>query len=271
MRTILGYTMRSFIAFLCLMTAIFLSTTQITNQQKDDSFILNISGRQRMLVQKIVKDILICFNLVSNQKANKKNDDVKIWKEQVLSSIKVFESTLYALKDGGKVPVDIGMTQFRECPPAVRGAINTQLEKVFIVWISLKNNIDRIIYSEFTDISAINYVINNNMKLLEEMDSAGLLMQYNAEDKVRLMAKIQAASIMVGVAIVIFSMFMTKINIVDPIKYFTEAAESMSMGDLKHELRTADKLKELSELSRSMNRLRISTIKMMERLNVERL
>ncbi|MBF0257542.1 MAG: type IV pili methyl-accepting chemotaxis transducer N-terminal domain-containing protein [Desulfamplus sp.] len=259
--------MRSFIAFLCLLTAIFISTTQITKLQRDDSLILNISGRQRMFSQKIIKEVLICFNLA----ANKKNKALDTWKEQALSTMKVFEATLYALKDGGQVPVDIGMTQFRECPPAVTAEINTQLEKVFAIWILVKNNIDRTIYSEFTDINAINYVIDNNMKLLEEIDKTCLLMQYNAEHKVRLMAQIQAVSIMVGVAIVIFSIFMIKTNIVDPIKYFTETAEAMSMGDLQHELRTSDGLKELSELSRSMNRLRISTIKVMERLNSKNL
>ncbi|MBF0412858.1 MAG: type IV pili methyl-accepting chemotaxis transducer N-terminal domain-containing protein [Desulfamplus sp.] len=262
MRTILGYTMRSFIAFLSLLTAILISTNMITRQQKDDGLILNISGIQRMLTQKMVKEALICFNLAARNRQN----DLKDWKEQLLLTMKLFESILYALKDGGKVPLNYEMTQFRQCPPAPTKEIDIQLEKVFLVWVSIKNNIDKSIYSEFTDIDAMNYVINNNIELLEEMDRGVLLMQYNAERNVKLMAQIQSVAIGAGVVIVIFSMFMIKTNIVDPINYFIKTAESMSMGKLNSELKTSG-LKEIAALSQSMNRLRISTIKMMEMLN----
>lgn len=258
MRTILGYTMRSFIAFLCLLTAILISTHMITKQQKNDGLLLNISGRQRMLTQKMVKEALICFNLA----ARNRHKDLKNWKEQLLSTMKLFESILYALKDGGKVPLNYDMTEFRQCPPAATKDIGVQLEKVFIIWISMKNNIDKSLYSEFTDIDSMNYVINNNMELLQEMDKGVLLMQYNAEHNVQLMALIQSVAVAAGVIIILFSMFMIKANIVEPIQYFTEAAESMSMGKLDYEIRTRTSgLKEIEALSKSMNRLRITTIK----------
>lgn len=262
MRTILGYTMRSFIAFLCLLTAILISTTMITKQQKDDGLLLNISGNQRMLTQKMTKEALICFNLAGKNR----QEDMEKWKEQVFSTMKVFESTLYALKDGGRVPLNFAMTEFRQCPPAATKEIDIQLEKVFSIWISIKNNIDRLLYSESTDVDAMNYLVNNNMSLLEEMDKAVLLMQYNAERKVKLMAQIQIVSIAVGIFIVIFSIIMMKINIVNPIKYITKAAEAMSISNLNYELKTSG-LREIEALAESMNRLRISTMKAMERLH----
>lgn len=262
MRTILGYIMRSFIAFLCLLTAILISTTQITKQQKDDGLILNISGRQRMLTQQMVKETLICFNLA----ARNRQSDLERLKAQVFSTMKVFESTLYALKDGGKVPLNFNMTQFRECPPAATKEIDLQLEHVFSIWISIKNNIDKLLYSGCTDVEPMNYVINNNMELMEEMDKAALLMQYNAERKVKLMAQIQVVSIVVGIIIIIFSILMIKVNIVNPLNYITEAAESMSMGNLNYDLKRSG-LKEIVALSQSMDRLRISTKKVLERLN----
>ncbi len=263
MRTILGYTMRSFIAFLCLLVAILISTNIIIQQQKDDGLILNISGRQRMLTQKMIKEALICFNL----SARDGQEDLKKWQEELLSTMELFESILYALKDGGKVPIDPQqIAQFRECPPAATQEIAIQLEKVFLVWVSIKNSLDKAIYSRFTDVDAINYLINNNIALLEAMDRGVLLMQYNAERNVKLMSQIQSVAIAVGVVIVIFSMFMIKLNIVDPINDFTQAAESISMGKLHSEIRPSG-LKEIMELSKSMDRLRISTIKMMRMIN----
>lgn len=262
MRTILGYTMRSFIAFLCLLTAIFISTTQITKQQKDDGLILNISGRQRMLTQQIIKEVLIC----SNMAARNRQVDLNKLKAEVFATIKVFESTLYALKDGGRVPINSTMAQFRECPPAATKEIDSQLEHVFSIWISIKNNIDRVLYSECTDSDAMTYVVNHNMELMQEIDKAVLLMQYNAERKVKLMAQIQIFSIAVGIMVVIFSILMIKINIVNPINYIAKAAEAMSMGNLNYDLKRGG-LKEIVELSKSMDRLRVSTVKVMERLN----
>lgn len=260
MKTILGYNMRSFIAFLCLLTAILISTNIIIKLQKDDGLILNISGIQRMLTQKMVKEGLICFNLASRNR----HDELKIWQDQLLETMHIFESTLYTLKNGGEIT--LSSHQVRQCPPAATQQISDQIEKVFLVWVSIKNNIDKVIYSKFSDIDAMNYVVNNNMELLDEMDKAVLLMQYNAEQNVKLMSQIQSFAVAAGVVIVIFSMFMIKLNIVDPIKDFIDVAESMSMGRLHSELRTSG-LKEIVELSQSMNRLRISTIKMMQMLN----
>ena len=262
MRTILGYNMRSFVAFICLLAAILVSTNIIIKKQKDDGLLLNVSGRQRMLTQQMVKEVLICFNIA----VRNKQDELEVWKKKLLSTMELFQSILYALEDGGKVPVNLPMSEFRECPPPATKEIADQIAKVFFIWVSIKNNIDKAIYSEFSDIDSMNYIINNNMSLLEEIDKAVLLMQYNAERKVKLMSQIQTVAIGAGVIIVIFSIVMIKRNIVDPIQDFTEAAESMSMGKLDYKLKSSD-LKEIAALSQSMNRLRISTIKIMEMIN----
>ena len=61
---------------------------------------INLLGRQRMLSQKMTKEILLFID-----------DNTK--KEQVLKSMSVFDKTLYALKDGGDAPMDLDQKSFR--------------------------------------------------------------------------------------------------------------------------------------------------------------
>ena len=64
-----------------------------------DAIRINLSGRQRMLSQKMTKEILL-YNLGV------------VSKDAVLSTVKVFDTTLIALKDGGNAPLDLSMTEF---------------------------------------------------------------------------------------------------------------------------------------------------------------
>jgi methyl-accepting chemotaxis protein len=259
MNTILGRTTLSFLAFICLLAAILASTILVTNQQKDDGLIVNLSGRQRMLSQKMTKETLIFFNLAGRGA----DAELAIWKEQVLSTIKVFHVTLNALKDGGAAPLNLSMSKHRDVPPAATSEIREQLEKVVFLWKPIQTNIQHVLETNGQDLSAMNYVIDNNVALLQAMDRAVFLMQYNAERKVALMVKIQAVAIGFGALIVILSLLLLRKSVVKPIGTLIQAADLMSKGDLQREILSSG-MKEIADLSRSLNRMRVSLIKMME-------
>ncbi|RLA93945.1 MAG: hypothetical protein DRG83_20310, partial [Deltaproteobacteria bacterium] len=42
-----------------IIVGMFLITWYVTNQQKDDGLVINLAGRQRMLTQKLTKEILM--------------------------------------------------------------------------------------------------------------------------------------------------------------------------------------------------------------------
>jgi len=156
--------------------------------QKYDSVRINLSGRQRMLSQKMTKEILLYnFGGVS--------------KDAVLSTVKVFDTTLIALKDGGDAPLDLSMTEFEAIPEMENKETKDQLEKVMSSWSTFKQKIESVL--ENNDSSSMNYIIDNNTKLLNEVDAAVAMMQHNAEEKITRLYWIVALGILVSVLILI--------------------------------------------------------------------
>lgn len=262
MQTILGRTIISFLAFIFLLVGILVTTLLVTNQQKDDGLIVNLSGRQRMLTQKMSKETLTYYK-IANQENPSRRDLIK-WADQVGMTMKVFETTLMALKDGGPAPLDLKMTKFRDCPPAETAEIRDQLERVITLWEPVKTNINKVIASKGKDSWAMDYVIANNVDLLGNMNRVVFQMQHQAEQKVAKMVKIQAFAIGLGLLVVVFSLFAMKASVIAPIKSLIASAESMSTGDLQTEIK-ASGLKEIEVLSSSLNRLRMSLSTMMSR------
>jgi len=156
--------------------------------QKYDSVRINLSGRQRMLSQKMTKEILLDnFGGVS--------------KDALLSTVKVFDTTLIALKDGGDAPLDLSMTEFEAIPEMENKETKDQLEKVMNSWSIFKEKIESVL--ENNDASSMNYIIDNNTKLLDEMDAAVVMMQHNAEEKITRLYWIMALGIFLSVLILI--------------------------------------------------------------------
>ena len=60
--TILGRLSLAFLLFFILLVSIFTVTKSVINTQKDDGLIVNLSGRQRMLTQRMTKETLIYAN-----------------------------------------------------------------------------------------------------------------------------------------------------------------------------------------------------------------
>lgn len=259
--TIVGRILMGYVLFALLLIIGLVTTMLLTNGQKDDGLIVNLAGRQRMLSQKMTKETLIYVNK-SGQSESK---EMEKWSGQIQLTMRVFESTLFALKDGGPAPVNLDMTNFRQCPPAGTAEIKNQLEKVSTLWISLKDKISKIVDSQGENAEAVDYVISNNSTLLKEMDAAVSLMQAESERKVRQFIMIQAAIVIFGIALVVIGSFIVKISIADPILSLIKAADEISKGNLKEEIPEKG-TKEIVNLAVSFNRMRISLQKMMERL-----
>lgn len=241
------------------MSITFVLTTVTLQTQKDDGLIVNLSGRQRMLTQKMTKEALI-FNTMSQRPDQK---DLDRSKGQLISTIKVFETTLFALVDGGSAPLNLEMTKFRELPPAETPEIKAGLAEVVNLWRPFKAEINKIIESRGEDMSGLEYVISENALLLSKMNNVVFLMQGEAEQKVSVITKSQIAALLLGILIVFLSLLSARKTLSEPLTYLNKMAHDISMGDLKKEVQVKGKIKEISQLGESFNRMRASLITML--------
>ncbi|MEA1911982.1 MAG: type IV pili methyl-accepting chemotaxis transducer N-terminal domain-containing protein, partial [Spirochaetota bacterium] len=166
------------VVYLVLGLVFFVSVFWITGLQADDGILINTAGRQRMLSQRMSKEVLL-----------KSRDGDTIKSEKIASTVKLFDLTLFALKDGGDLPVDMGMTVFRKIPEMKRKGIYNQLGIVVDLWKPFKINMDKLV-SGTGGASELKYIINNNVELLVEMNKAVVLMQKASEGRVKLLKNI---------------------------------------------------------------------------------
>ncbi len=250
MNTILGRAIFSLSIFLILLASILIITNVVTKQQKDDSLIINLSGRQRMLTQKMTKEILIFSNITQRYEQN----HLDKWKDQLFKTMAVFETTLFALKDGGSAPLNLEMTQFRVMPPASQKEISAGLNKVVNLWLPLKENIKAVIDSVGQDSKALDYVIANNVELLTAMNKVVFQMQAEAERKVLLMFNAQLLAVIIGFLLVIFIALIIKFSIVNPIIKLTHIAHLLAEGKTKLniEFKRKDEIGMMSKAFRQM-------------------
>ncbi len=138
-------------------------------KQKHDSLVINLAGRQRMLSQKMTKELLLF-------------SEGYLSSEKVASTIDVFHNTLNSLYHGGKAPLDLTQTQFAELPKPESKEVTDQLQKVESIWKQFRENALQILKEK--EQPSLENVKKINVALLEEMNKAVFLMDEEAHRKV---------------------------------------------------------------------------------------
>lgn len=220
-----------------LIVVIYVSTLFITNLQKDDALVVNFAGRQRMLTQKMSKELFLYL----------KTKDPKV-KEDLLNTVKIFDTTLKALTYGGEAPLDLQWKTTVMLPPAPE-IVKEQLEKVIKLWKPFKDHIENFLATESED--SLKYVIDNNLTLLGEMNKAVGLFQKYAEQKVQWMKMTQLVMMIVGIAIVIFFAFLYIKQVVKPLNNLLKIVIELAKGGgdltIKLPVVTKDEIGQLAE------------------------
>ncbi len=182
------------ILFISMILLTFWITMASLSSQKDDGLLINLAGRQRMLSQKMSKELLLFIHASKNQKSEKK--------ETVENSAKVFDLTLKALKNSGEAPLSLNLEQseYRYCPKAEK-EVYRQLEVVEKIWQEFSDNIETILSDNGDNKEAIIFILENNMSLLKEMNRAVVLMQEITEKK--LMALLHKQLIIIAIVLII--------------------------------------------------------------------
>jgi len=210
--------------FLSVISAMVIYTSLTLANQKNDSTVINIAGRQRMLTQKYTKELFFSVLQANAKQAQTPSQQHK--------TKELFELSLSALKNGGTTYLDVQMTQTIELPTTENKAIRQKLSEVFTLWQQLQNEVAKINSStiEKSQLATINQL---SVKVLGNMNQAVVMFAKESDSKVQAMVNHQ---LWIGaIAILIASIFALIIsqNITLPLTHIVSATKRVSDGDLK--------------------------------------
>ena len=225
----------------------FIATLYISSLQKNDSIIINLAGRQRMLSQKMTKEMLMALRERSN-----KGESPSSSRNQLQKTVKVFDLTLTSLINAGSAPLTLDPDGATRMVPAASGPVLAQLQKVAAIWTPFRENLQKVLVGQNGE--AVAYVLKNNVALLKTMNKAVGMMQKQAESKVKTLFITQVVCMIVGVLVLILVVVWGQKSVVNPINETAAFAEAMAAGDLSHSLSISQQ-DEIGQLAASCNKM----------------
>jgi len=218
-----------------IILSMFLVTWYTTSTQNADSLVINLAGRQRMLSQKMSKELFLFYAESDSAKKNQLRSSAN-------NTIKVFDITLSSLADSGKAPLSLDLlAAYANCPKAIEPAFS-QLRKVKGIWKDFSAHMDKALLNNKNSINSIEFVKKNNIQLLNEMNTAVVMLQKISEKKVQRLILFQTLCLIIGMILMVVSILQIY-SIVKKLLESAATAKKMSAGDLTKRFQTSDKPK----------------------------
>ena len=210
-----------------IIISMFLATWLTTSAAKDAGLIINLAGRQRMLSQKLTKEVLV-LELERLGKGTVSSEQI----DAVKNTMRIFSMTLDALHNGGKAPLslDLKTTEYRECTPATEPAAS-QLSKVASLWQTFFSHTEALLTGTEETASHLKWLQANNITLLKEMNSAVGMMQTQSEQLIKTLLTRQLFGIAIGIFFMIFA-GLTVMQVLNRLQKVNVFASKLGNGDL---------------------------------------
>lgn len=241
----------SFSVYLLLLVAVVSATGWVLRRQRDDGLVVNLSGRQRMLTQRMTHQLMTYAAKLD------RGADVADARTRVRGTMRVFETTLAALDQGGPAPIDLQMASFRDVPSASR-AVAARLALVRSTYQPYRDAAQQILVGDpSVRVAGIEAITTIESDLLAEMDAAVSLLQREAETKVNELFVIQGAALLLALLFTFVLVRWVRTGVTEPLEKLREAAEEMSLGNL-HKAVPVSGSAELRSLAESFDRMRTS-------------
>ncbi|BFM50446.1 methyl-accepting chemotaxis protein [Marinomonas sp. THO17] len=240
------------IIFIGTLTTLILYTVISLNQQSNDTLVVNIAGRQRMLTQKITKEFLLALEVA-------KLTQTKPNLEAVHKSERLFDQSLEALTYGGETFTDLGMTQAVELPPPPNEDIKAQLERVAVLWKAHEENIERIAAEDY-EVDVLQMISENSVNVLANMNKAVVMFSQASQAKIKQMVRNQI--IAAGLVFVLMAIFYGLIlrSIMRSINFAIDTTRQIADGNLQNQHKEIASYpnNEMGDLMRNVEQMRVS-------------
>ncbi len=228
---------------------IFIATQVITSQQKSDGLVINLAGRQRMLSQRMTKELFICFEKAGASK------DFSNTKTSLLNTMKIFDITLTALRDGKEAPTSLNLktSDYRKCPIPARN-VQEQLSIVTDIWKEYSKILTGVINSGFKDKSQLSVIEKMNITLLSQSNKAVSMMQKSSEKRVKFLIWVQLLGLILGAVAIGWSVFVVT-NVLKKLSSVNSIVKQYASGNLTERVDVGEINDELDETQSEVNDL----------------
>jgi hypothetical protein len=161
----IGWGLAFFITVSAILISFFIFNNDGRIKPNDMGIVINLAGKQRMLTQKMSKEILFIAKDIHVAENQEKLRDTAI----------LFNQTLMGLFEGDS---DLKLVKIED------RHIVQQLEKVVDLWREFRVNVDRVLRGN-TSIAVLKKVALQNLPLLHEMDMAVMMYEDMAKEMYR--------------------------------------------------------------------------------------
>lgn len=234
-----------FIAFVLLVAVSAGGTIWSLNAQRTDAVVINIAGRQRMLIQQMTRLV---------QEIN--NNSRSGLDTELFDSISMFDKTLIALKYGGQAPYR--QDQSVEIPPPTSLEIQNQLDLVEQTWDEFHSGLITITQEEPSSLkftSAVDYVESNSPYILEQVDSTVRLFERETTEKLIRVRGFQIGFTLSAFLLLILGGWVTKTSVLNPLRILAKNTQQIGGGDLNSPIQISNP-REINDLANALDDMR---------------
>ena len=227
-------------ALVILILSVIAITIYLNENNAKDALIVNVAGKERMLTQKIAKNV---FYLYHNKNLNFTELD---------NAVEEFIYNINSLKDGNKL---------RGIEAAPTDNISQQISKVIILWNGFYKNvqsfksllIERDNNEDYLKVRVDN-IYNTNTVLLQEVDNLVTMYTLHTEAKTNSIENFQYGGALVLFLLIIYSLGQLKV-IESHVKEFMDYSKKLTQIDQHDKLEFIDieAESEIVEVSDNMN------------------
>lgn len=240
--------------FLGVISLIIAANFHLNRLQKDYALIINMAGRQRMLSQKMTKEIL------GIAREKERNISESNYRESLSKTKRLFTTTLTALTYGGNTQVsdDKEVT----LPAASNPEAIKQLKETSELWKNFDSNIEIVTNPDITPDSeefkkAIYFIESNNGAILSAMNTVTERYQQEADSAISLLEKLQIGMLGLSILVVAGTFWIIKLTLIRPAIKMAGALGAVSTGDLTKEVSVTSN-DEIGEMASTVNSMTVS-------------
>jgi two-component system nitrate/nitrite sensor histidine kinase NarX len=208
-----------------LVTISVVASYWIIETQTQDALVINLAGRQRMLIQQMTKDAL---------EIEKYGPQIGTYRQSIIEAIATFDQTLTAFSRGGSAPylpvqpVDLEVTR----NPAILNA----LRQLTAAWPDFARDLNVIVTTPpgqpgFT--AAMQAIEETSPQLVQRADVIVRLFENESTQKVTQLRRVQLIFFASAIILLVMGVWVIQTSTVEPLRVLEATARRIGAGDLE--------------------------------------